>query len=63
MTPAVPVNHEEKPEKFNGNDFKRWQENMMFCLTTLNVARFTHEKAPALNEGETDWQVVSAVNA
>ena len=27
-TPAVtvPVNHAEKPEKFNGLNFKRWQQ-------------------------------------
>lgn len=55
MTPAIPVNHWEKPKKFNGNDFKGWQQKMMFYLTTLNLARFTHEKTPALNEGETNW--------
>ncbi|GMP27262.1 hypothetical protein CsSME_00003331 [Camellia sinensis var. sinensis] len=63
MTPAVPVNHGEKPEKFNGNDFKRWQQKMIFYLTILNLARFTHEKAPTLNEGETDRQVVVVVDA
>ncbi|KAL7220015.1 hypothetical protein ACSBR2_012971 [Camellia fascicularis] len=63
MTPAVSINHEEKPEKFNGNNFKRWQQKMMFYHTTLNLARFTHEKAPVLNEGETDQQVVAAVDA
>ncbi|KAL7224785.1 hypothetical protein ACSBR1_026131 [Camellia fascicularis] len=62
MTPAVPVNHGKKLEKFNGNNFKRWQQKMMFYLTILNLARFTHEKAPAL-EGETDQQVVAAVDA
>ena len=63
MTPVVPVNHGEKLEKFNGNDFKRWQQKMIFYLTTLNLARFTHEKAQSLNEGETDRQVVAAVHA
>ncbi|GMP85152.1 hypothetical protein CsSME_00038425 [Camellia sinensis var. sinensis] len=63
MTPAVPLNHGEKPEKFNGNDFKRWQQKMIFYLTTLNLARFAHEKVLALNEGETDRQVVAAVDA
>ncbi|KAL7194162.1 hypothetical protein ACSBR1_034553 [Camellia fascicularis] len=63
MTIAVPINHGEKPKKFNGNDLKRWQQKMMFYLTTLNLARFTHEKAPALNEGQTDQQVVAAVDA
>ncbi|GMP85165.1 hypothetical protein CsSME_00038436 [Camellia sinensis var. sinensis] len=63
MTPAVLVNHGEKLEKFNGNDFKRWQQKMMFYLATLNLAHFTHEKALALNGGETDQQVVAAVDA
>ena len=36
----VPVNHAERPEKFNGLNFKRWQQKMMFYLTTLNFARF-----------------------
>ncbi|KAL7257281.1 hypothetical protein ACSBR1_003563 [Camellia fascicularis] len=63
MTPAVPVNHGEKSEKFNGNDFKRWQQKMIFYPTTLNLTRFTHEKALALNEGETDRKVVAVVDA
>ena len=48
------VNHGEKPEKFNGTDFKRWQQKMLFYLTTLNLARFFQEDAPALKENETD---------
>ena len=35
---AVPVHHDEKPEKFNGHNFKRWQQNMLFYFTTLNLA-------------------------
>ena len=34
----VPINHGEKPEKFNGTKFKRWQQKMLFYLTTLNLA-------------------------
>ncbi|CAN6716595.1 unnamed protein product [Malus baccata var. baccata] len=30
--------HSEKPEKFKGGDFKRWQQKMLFYLTTLNLA-------------------------
>ncbi|KAL7246259.1 hypothetical protein ACSBR2_001393 [Camellia fascicularis] len=63
MTSTVPVNHGEKPKKFNGNDFKRWQQKMMFYLVILNFTRFTHEKASVLNEGETDWQMVVVVDA
>ena len=51
-TPAVtvPVNHAEKPEKFNGLNFKRWQQKMLFYLTTLNHARFLIEDPPQVNE-------------
>ncbi|GJV61678.1 hypothetical protein Tco_0870817 [Tanacetum coccineum] len=40
------VNHAKKPEKFNGQNFKRWQQKMFFYLTTLNLARFLKETAP-----------------
>ncbi|XXG43378.1 hypothetical protein AAC387_Pa01g3429 [Persea americana] len=61
-TPVM-INHGEKPEKFNGTEFKRWQQKMLFYLTTLNLARFLHEEAPAWKEDETDKQVVAAVEA
>ena len=53
MTPMT-VSHGEKPEKFNGTEFKRWQQKMLFYLTTLNLARSLQEDAPALKENETD---------
>ncbi|GKD42038.1 hypothetical protein Tco_1266683 [Tanacetum coccineum] len=40
------ANHAEKLEKFNGQNFKRWQQNMFFYLTTLNLARFLNETVP-----------------
>ncbi|XP_048442449.1 uncharacterized protein LOC125478346 [Pyrus x bretschneideri] len=40
------TNHDEKPEKFNGTDFKRWQQKMLFYLTTLNLAKFLTKDAP-----------------
>ncbi|KAL2454550.1 Retrovirus-related Pol polyprotein from transposon TNT 1-94 [Abeliophyllum distichum] len=49
-TVNVPINHGEKSEKFNGLNFKRWQQKMLFYLTTLNFARFLTEDAPKLNE-------------
>ena len=57
------MSHGEKPEKFNGNDFKRWQQKMLFYLTTLNLAMFLHEDAPFCSENETDRQVVVAMDA
>ncbi|GJV09908.1 retrotransposon protein, putative, ty1-copia subclass [Tanacetum coccineum] len=40
------ANHAEYPEKFNGQNFKRWQQKMFFYLTTLNLARFLKKTAP-----------------
>ncbi|GKB74704.1 retrovirus-related pol polyprotein from transposon TNT 1-94, partial [Tanacetum coccineum] len=47
-TPATNTvaNHAERPEKFNGQNFKRWQQKMFFYLTTLGLARFLKESAP-----------------
>ena len=59
---AVPVHHGKKPEKFNGLNFKRWQQKMLFYLTTLNLARFLTEE-PLNLVRETDMQVVNVVNA
>ena len=60
---TVPINHGEKPEKFNGTEFKRWQQNMLFYLTTLNLAKFLYENAPNLKENEMDKQVVATMEA
>ncbi|KAL7202942.1 hypothetical protein ACSBR1_034402 [Camellia fascicularis] len=60
---TVPINHGEKPAKFLRTDFKRWQQKMLFYLTTLNLARFFREDAPTLKKDETDRQVVVVVNA
>lgn len=40
----------EKPKKFLGVDFKRWQQNMFFYLTTLSLQRFISENVPELLE-------------
>ncbi|GJW62497.1 tubulin beta-1 chain [Tanacetum coccineum] len=40
------ANHAKKPEKFNGHNFKRWQQKMFFHLETLNLAWFLNENAP-----------------
>ena len=36
---------------------------MLFYLRTLNLARFLTEEPPKLSEGETNMQVVKAVDA
>ena len=37
---AAAASHNEKPSKFNGQNFKTWQQKMMFYLTMLNLAKF-----------------------
>ena len=48
------MNHAERPEKFSGLNFKRWQQKMMFNLTTLNLARFLIEDPPKANKDDRD---------
>ena len=48
---TVNVSHGEKPEKFNGTDFKRCQQKMLFYLTTLSLAKFLRKDPPALTKG------------
>ena len=40
----------EKLGKFSGVDFKRWQQKMLFYLTTLSLQKFIKEEVPNLNE-------------
>ncbi|PHT62167.1 hypothetical protein T459_33980 [Capsicum annuum] len=44
----------EKPRKFAGIDFKKWQQKMFFYLTTLCLQRFTIEEAPEVPEGTSE---------
>lgn len=57
------VSHGEKPEKFVGVDFKRWQQKMLFYLTTLNLAKFLNEDPPAIQEGENNRASLIALDA
>lgn len=52
-------NHAEKPETFNGQNFKRWQQKMFFYLTTLNLAWFLKVNPPQVEppaEGQSSNQ-------
>ena len=40
----------EKPGKFSGVDFKRWQQNIFFYLTTLSLQKFIKEEVLNPNE-------------
>ena len=60
--PTMPISQLEKPEKFKGTNFKRWQQKM-FYLTTLSLTRFLKKTAPVLSKDEQDAQSVAAVEA
>ena len=62
-TMPISISPGEKPKKFSGLNFKRWQQKMLFYLTTLNLARFLAEEAPKLKEDELDIQFISFVDA
>ncbi|CAL9000150.1 unnamed protein product [Prunus brigantina] len=53
-------NHAEKSEKFNGIDFKRRQQKMLFYITTLNLAHILKADPPA--SGDT-METVAASDA
>ncbi|KAL8543474.1 hypothetical protein ACS0TY_004129 [Phlomoides rotata] len=47
----------EKPEKFLGNNFKRWQRKMLFYLTMLHLARFLREDPLVVDKNDTARRV------
>ena len=46
VSTTLPNPKPEKPEKFDGIEFKRWQQKMLFYLTTLHLAKFLQEDPP-----------------
>ena len=63
FTVSVPVNHNDKPEKFTSLNFKTWQQKMSLYLTTLNLARFLKEDPLTVREDEIDVQTFNVVEA
>ena len=51
---ATVVSHNEKPTKFSGQNFKTWQQKMLFYLTMLNLAKFLKDDPLTVKEGEVD---------
>ncbi|KAF3681178.1 hypothetical protein FXO37_03014 [Capsicum annuum] len=63
-TNALPVMAPaEKPGKFAGIDFKRWQQKIFFYLITLCLQRFTFEEAPEVPEGTSEQERFVIVEA
>ncbi|XP_070677966.1 uncharacterized protein [Malus domestica] len=62
MTDTVPK-YSKKLEKFKGLDFKRWQQKMLFFLTTMNLAHVVKEEAPKSNENPMTKETVMTIEA
>lgn len=60
--PVVPVNHNEKSEKFTSMNFKTWKQKMLFCLKNLNLPRFFKEDPSTIGEDGVDVQTWSDVD-
>ncbi|XP_010484917.1 PREDICTED: uncharacterized protein LOC104763208 [Camelina sativa] len=61
---AVVKNYIEKPFVFRGVDFKRWQQKMLFYLTTLNLAQDVTSEAPELPvEDDISDEIIKASEA
>lgn len=52
MEQAILKSHVEKPERFKGSDFRRWQQKMLFYLTTLKVSNVLTDTEPTEPTGE-----------
>ena len=60
MVPTpLPNPKPKKPGKFDGTEFNRWQQKMIFYLTTLHLAKFLQADLP---EPKTDRDSVHAVD-
>ncbi|CAN6715914.1 unnamed protein product [Malus baccata var. baccata] len=59
---GVVKQHVEKLEKFKGVDFKRWQHNMLFYLTTLNLSHVIISESPkAPEEGDIPAEILNYI--
>ncbi|GKA75308.1 retrovirus-related pol polyprotein from transposon TNT 1-94 [Tanacetum coccineum] len=46
MDQTILKSHVEKPKKFKGSDFRRWQQKMLFYLTSLHVSYVLTDSEP-----------------
>ena len=60
VSAPLPNPKPKKPGNFDGTEFKRWQQKILFYLSTLHLAKFLQEDLP---EPGTDWDSVLVVDA
>ncbi|KAK9100453.1 hypothetical protein Scep_023883 [Stephania cephalantha] len=54
---------DERPEKFKGLDFKRWQQKTIFWLTTMNLANVIREEVPKTDENPITKETMMTIEA
>ncbi|KAK9033801.1 hypothetical protein V6N11_049985 [Hibiscus sabdariffa] len=54
---TVAVSHNEKPSKFTGQNFKTWQQKMLFYLTMLNLEKYLNEDSHIVVVGDGEGEV------
>ncbi|VFQ66863.1 unnamed protein product [Cuscuta campestris] len=47
---SVPASSVQRPPKFNGTNFKMWEQKMTFFLTVLGFAEYLQQDPPQLND-------------
>ncbi|VFQ76725.1 unnamed protein product [Cuscuta campestris] len=47
---TVPASSVQRPSKFNGTNFKMWQQKIMFFMTVLGFAEYLQQDPPQPNE-------------
>ncbi|KAL7238612.1 hypothetical protein ACSBR2_004661 [Camellia fascicularis] len=57
-----PLNHHERLEKFTRVNFNRWQQKILFNLTTFNLVRFLSEDPLVVEENEQNKQKLMALD-
>ncbi|KAK5784322.1 hypothetical protein PVK06_038845 [Gossypium arboreum] len=54
QTLPMTMSHNEKAAKFTGENFKTWQQKMLFYLTMLNMIKFLKDDLPIFREDNED---------
>jgi hypothetical protein len=62
ISPSSFVVHGKKTKMFNGLDFKKWQHELLFYMTTLNLAKFLLKKVLKLSNNKFDSIIVVALD-
>ncbi|XP_024004135.1 uncharacterized protein LOC112081592 [Eutrema salsugineum] len=52
-----------QPDKFDGSNFKQWQERMYFFLSSMRLSKYLTEDPPTVPDGNKDVMILATVEA